>query len=234
MVDFTRRIWGCTLKNFWSYRKSYNTMCDYRDAYAKASDVPAKCKICTNGGCVNKKANNYDKTVLTAYSRKDKCVFKVSAPIKAKYEGTIPAGANVDGSEEQEIFKGDRVREACLLASSASSVYITASQKASLAGTETIPETCDEFITCTGVTFGGEASGRRRRLQAGTATVALSIIPSSGSAAAIQASVANAIASDPSYGTVELAAIEYGGCMTATAASGTNGCLPGCVASDCT
>eukprot|EP01043_Picozoa_sp_COSAG02_P063567 COSAG02_NODE_9046_length_2351_cov_1.401421_3_plen_313_part_01 len=82
---------------------------------------------------------------------------------------------------------------------------------------------CKEEVVVRGVTVASsrrrvQEVGSRRGLQTAAATVDVALIPVGGSdSLGLQAAVANALESNPSYGSVASGPIEYGGCMISTA-----------------
>ena len=231
------RSWGCTFSKFWTYAASHNTNCDYADAFSTA---PSGCRICTNGGCDNPKANNYDAAVTGEYARPSVCVFAEAAPISMPYDQVVSDDAVFeDGSTANELFKCQRrldaaknsgscsaashfSESACTGAGATWTKMISDAQATAWAGTCACTTQCKQEVIVTGITPSASASGRRR-LQSGLyAVVNLALVPSttgSGATAlaAMQAAVANAIASDAAYGTGTILAIQYGGCTDVTA-----------------
>ena len=214
------RVWGCTISKFWTYKARYNTDCEFTDSYSTA---PSTCKICTNGGCRNSKANNYDATVLSDYTRDSTCVFAIAAPVVVAMTVTNNGDLLVDGSDEQELFKCQRRLDIAKELG-----FITTGEKAAWANTCACNTQCQEEVVIRSITAETGAGrrraqeqepGGRRRLQSSVAvSVSFVIVPSSASAGlTLQNTIATALAGNPAYGTLTSSPMEYGGCVISTA-----------------
>jgi hypothetical protein len=220
------RVWGCTFDRFWTFKEEYNTMCDYTDGFW--NEAPDGCDICTNGGCTVTTATNFDSEVVDDYAREELCVFEEAAPV---YLGKTvdstkfpdPAAVFVQGSVAQKLFKCAVRADICLGLNLITQAEFDNSE---LPGQGCTANTaCQEQVVVRGVTV--DSGGRRRVQEEGTsrrrlqsaATVDVALIPADGGASsqALQASVANALASADGYGAVVPGVVEFGGCTISTA-----------------
>ena len=213
------RVFGCTVVGFFTYGKAYsgglgtelvtsaaaNTDCDHADA-------PADCLICSDGGCTDDLATNYD---ATATIENGGCVY----PVKVAYEGTFTQPAGVTEEDFLDTTRADVAKAAGMITAAQWADYTNAAH----ADYGECTDDCKKRVRVATSSRrrraqeeAADAAFGRRRLQTSVGLI-VTIVPDTTSTAAVSAASSISTANLPSASAMSAPVVNVGGCTDASA-----------------